>query len=72
MLTIVSTMFIGLALLAWGGDRFIIGASATARDLGVSSIIIGVTTVGKLIIVRICHRLPEPLKLSLKAGLQHL
>jgi len=39
-------MAIGLALLAWGGDRFIIGASATARDLGVSPIIIGVTIVG--------------------------
>ncbi len=39
-------MAIGLALLAWGGDRFIVGASATARDLGVSPIIIGVTVVG--------------------------
>ena len=39
-------MVIGLALLAWGGDRFIVGASATARDLGVSPIIIGVTVVG--------------------------
>ena len=46
MLTIVSTMVIGLVLLAWGGDRFINGASATARDLGVSPIIIGVTIVG--------------------------
>jgi cation:H+ antiporter len=46
MLTTAITMFIGLALLAWGGDRFIIGASATARDLGVSPIIIGVTIVG--------------------------
>ena len=39
-------MIIGLALLGWGGDRFITGASATARDLGVSPIIIGVTIVG--------------------------
>lgn len=39
-------MVIGLALLGWGGDRFIVGASATARDLGISPIIIGVTVVG--------------------------
>ncbi len=36
----------GFALLIWGADRFVIGASATARNLGVSPLIIGLTIVG--------------------------
>ena len=36
----------GFALLVWGADRFVIGASATARNLGVSPLIIGLTIVG--------------------------
>jgi len=43
---IVSSIVIGLALLAWGGDRFIVGASATARNLGVPPILVGLTIVG--------------------------
>ncbi len=35
----------GLALLMWGADRFVHGAAATARDLGVPSILIGLTIV---------------------------
>lgn len=46
MLLIVSTIVIGLALLGWGGDRFIIGASASARNLGVPPILVGLTIVG--------------------------
>lgn len=46
MLLILSTIVIGLALLAWGGDRFIIGASASARNLGVPPILVGLTIVG--------------------------
>jgi cation:H+ antiporter len=37
---------IGLALLVWGSDRFVFGASATARNLGVSPLLIGLTIVG--------------------------
>ncbi len=36
----------GFALLIWGADRFVIGASAIARNLGVSPLIIGLTIVG--------------------------
>jgi cation:H+ antiporter len=36
----------GFALLVWGADRFVVGASATARNLGVSPLIIGLTIVG--------------------------
>ena len=36
----------GFAILVWGADRFVIGASATARNLGVSPLIIGLTIVG--------------------------
>jgi cation:H+ antiporter len=50
MLTTLWPSFIaivgGFALLVWGADRFVIGASATARNLGVSPLIIGLTVVG--------------------------
>ena len=36
----------GFALLAWGADRFVVGAAATARNLGVSPLIVGLTIVG--------------------------
>ena len=36
----------GFTLLLWGADRFVHGASATARNLGVSPMIIGLTIVG--------------------------
>ena len=36
----------GFALLVWGADRFVTGAAATARNLGVSPLIIGLTIVG--------------------------
>lgn len=37
---------VGLALLVWGADRFVMGAAATARNLGVSPLVIGLTIVG--------------------------
>ncbi len=46
MLIASSAVIIGFALLIWGADRFVIGASATARNLGVSPLIIGLTIVG--------------------------
>ena len=36
----------GLALLVWGSDRFVAGAAATARNLDVSPLVIGLTVVG--------------------------
>ncbi len=36
----------GFTLLIWGADRFVTGAAATARNLGVSPLIIGLTIVG--------------------------
>lgn len=36
----------GFALLVWGADRFVLGAAAAARNLGVSPLIIGLTIVG--------------------------
>lgn len=36
----------GFVLLVWGADRFVVGAAATARNLGVSPLIIGLTIVG--------------------------
>lgn len=36
----------GFVFLVWGADRFVLGASATARNLGVSPLVIGLTIVG--------------------------
>ena len=36
----------GFALLIWSADLFVVGASATARNMGVSPLIIGLTIVG--------------------------
>ena len=37
---------VGLVLLVWGSERFVLGASATARNFGVSPLVIGLTIVG--------------------------
>lgn len=42
----VVAIIAGFILLVWGADRFVHGASATARNLGVSPLIIGLTIVG--------------------------
>lgn len=36
----------GFALLVWGAERFVTGASAIARNLGISPMVIGLTIVG--------------------------
>ena len=36
----------GFVVLVWGADRFVHGAAGTARNLGISSLIIGLTIVG--------------------------
>lgn len=42
----ISAIVAGLGLLMWGADRFVIGAAAMARNLGVSPLLIGLTIVG--------------------------
>ncbi len=46
MLLSVGAIIIGLALLVWSADRFVEGASATAYNLGVSPLVIGITIIG--------------------------
>ncbi|HKJ94057.1 MAG TPA: calcium/sodium antiporter [Gammaproteobacteria bacterium] len=46
MLLQAATIAIGFAVLTWSADCFVAGASATARRLGVSTLIIGMTVVG--------------------------
>ena len=42
----IAAIISGFALLVWGADRFVHGAAATARNLGVSTLVIGLTIVG--------------------------
>jgi len=46
MLISIFAIILGFALLVWGADKFVLGASATASNLGVSPLIIGLTIVG--------------------------
>ena len=46
MILFIIAVVVGFALLVWGADRFVVGAAATARNLGVSSLIVGLTVVG--------------------------
>lgn len=46
MLYDILAIIIGFALLVWGADRFVSGASALANNLGLSPMIIGLTIVG--------------------------
>lgn len=45
MLGNILLVIAGLALLMWGADRFVHGAAATARNLGVAPLMIGLTVV---------------------------
>ncbi len=45
MLGNIAEVVVGLLLLIWGADRFVHGAAATARNLGVSPLMIGLTIV---------------------------
>jgi len=42
----VLAIVVGFCLLVWGAERFVFGASATARSFGVSPLIVGLTIVG--------------------------
>jgi cation:H+ antiporter len=46
MLLPVASILLGLALLVWSADRFVIGAASLARNLGVPPLLIGLTVVG--------------------------
>ncbi len=46
MLTAVVQLIAGFLLLVWGADRLVTGASATARNLGMSPLVIGLTIIG--------------------------
>jgi len=41
----IGAMIAGLTLLIWGADRFVLGASASARNMGVAPLMIGLTVV---------------------------
>ena len=45
MLGNIAEMIAGLLLLIWGADRFVHGAAATARNLGLAPLLIGLTVV---------------------------
>jgi cation:H+ antiporter len=45
MLTAIAQVIGGFILLVWGADRLVAGAAATARNLGVSPLVIGLTIV---------------------------
>jgi cation:H+ antiporter len=45
MLGNIAEIFAGLVLLIWGADRFVHGAAATARNLGIAPLLIGLTVV---------------------------
>jgi cation:H+ antiporter len=42
----IAGLIVGLVALVWSADRFVIGASASARILGVSPLVIGILVVG--------------------------
>ncbi|MCW9012650.1 MAG: calcium/sodium antiporter [Gammaproteobacteria bacterium] len=46
MLIDILAILAGFGLLIWSADHFVTGASATARNLGVSPLVIGLTIVG--------------------------
>ena len=46
MLLHITAIIAGFALLVWGAERFVTGAAAIARNLGVSPMLIGMTIVG--------------------------
>jgi cation:H+ antiporter len=45
MLASIVAVIVGLVVLVWAADRFVLGAAATARNLGMSPLIIGLTVV---------------------------
>ena len=46
MLLFCGAILVGILFLVWGADRFVDGASGLARNLGISTLVIGLTVVG--------------------------
>ncbi|MBL4660511.1 MAG: calcium/sodium antiporter [Alcanivoracaceae bacterium] len=46
MIEAVALLIVGLLLLVYSADKFVIGAAATARYLGVSSMVVGLIVIG--------------------------
>jgi len=46
MLLAAAAIVLGLFILVWGADRFVLGAAALARSLGLPPLLIGLTVVG--------------------------
>jgi cation:H+ antiporter len=46
MLLYSAAIIVGLALLVWGADLMVVGASATAHNFGVAPMLVGLTVVG--------------------------
>ena len=46
MLLAITAIVIGLGILVWAADRFVLGSAALARNLGISPLLIGLTVVG--------------------------
>jgi len=46
MLLSIAAIILGLVLLVWSADRFVEGAAASAKQMGVSTLIIGITIIG--------------------------
>ena len=46
MLLSIAAIVVGLVILVWSADRFVDGAAAIAKHLGVSNLIIGITVIG--------------------------
>ncbi|MDT8409468.1 MAG: calcium/sodium antiporter [Wenzhouxiangellaceae bacterium] len=46
LLTALIYLLVGFVLLVWSADRLVAGASALARNLGISPLVVGVTIVG--------------------------
>lgn len=46
MLLPIAALLVGFLLLIWSADRFVLGASASARIFGVSPLVIGILVVG--------------------------
>lgn len=46
MLLAIGAVVLGFIILVWGADRFVMGAAALSRNLGVPPLLIGLTVVG--------------------------
>jgi len=46
VLAFIAAIVAGLALLVWSADRFVEGASVVAKNMGISTLIIGITVIG--------------------------